>query len=195
MEILFAIGGFFLLFILIAPLINAFGSNSPHKDKSQDEKKEQALKDIKKLRVTTIIQTDLYDSEDRNHKILGAAQMSHIQYNFIPGEPEFYTGKNTIDVFLGYPMITVSQTPLIGWGAILKRVFDFVVSIILLVPLLLLPWKLFASGSPTLKPPMVMAWEPKGTLMSLNAIVILLLRQLRAGTRTDSGKTAPRPQP
>ena len=48
MEILFFIGGFFLLFILIAPLINAFGSNSPHKDKSQAEKKEQALKDIKK---------------------------------------------------------------------------------------------------------------------------------------------------
>lgn len=48
MEILFLIVGFFLLFILIAPLINAFGSNSPHKDKSQDEKKEQALKDIKK---------------------------------------------------------------------------------------------------------------------------------------------------
>ena len=48
MEILFLIGGFFLLFILIAPLINAFGSNSPHKDKSQAEKKELALKDIKK---------------------------------------------------------------------------------------------------------------------------------------------------
>ena len=48
MEILFFIGGFFLLFILIAPLINAFGSNSPYKEKSQAEKKEQALKDIKK---------------------------------------------------------------------------------------------------------------------------------------------------
>ncbi len=95
---------------------------------------EDALRDIKKLRITTIIQTDLYDSEDRNHKILGAAQVNHIQYNFIPGEPEFYTGKNTIDVFLGYPMITVSQTPLIGWGAIFKRIFDFVVSIVLLVP-------------------------------------------------------------
>lgn len=39
MEILFLIGGFFLLFILIAPLINAFGSNSPYKEKSQAEKK------------------------------------------------------------------------------------------------------------------------------------------------------------
>lgn len=51
MEILFVIGGFFLLFILIAPLINAFSSNSPHKNKSQDEKKEQALKDIKKIMI------------------------------------------------------------------------------------------------------------------------------------------------
>lgn len=96
---------------------------------------EDALKDIEKLRITTIIQTDLYDSEDRNHKILGAAQINHIQYNFIPGEPEFYTGKNTIDVFLGYPMITVSQTPLIGWGAIVKRCFDFVTSLILFIPI------------------------------------------------------------
>ena len=93
---------------------------------------EEALQHIKKLRITTIIQTDLYDSEDRNRQILGAAQIHHLQYNFIPGEPEFYTGKNTIDVFLGYPMITVSQTPLVGWGAILKRIFDFAVVVITL---------------------------------------------------------------
>jgi FlaA1/EpsC-like NDP-sugar epimerase len=50
---------------------------------------EEALKNIKKHHITTIIQTDLYDSEDRNQKILGAAQVNHIQYNFIPGEPGF----------------------------------------------------------------------------------------------------------
>lgn len=102
---------------------------------------EAALNDIEKLRVTTIIQTDLYDSDQRNHKILSAAQINHIQYNFIPGEPEFYTGKNTIDVFLGYPMITVSQTPLIGWGAIAKAIFDRIVSLVLIIilsPILLL---------------------------------------------------------
>lgn len=97
----------------------------PHLGITHYSRVEQALKDIKKLHVTTIIQTDLYDSEDRNHQILGAAQINHIQYNFIPGEPEFYTGKNMVDVFLGYPMITVSQTPLVGWGAIIKRLFDF----------------------------------------------------------------------
>jgi len=92
-----------------------------------------ALKDIEKLRITTIIQTDLYDSTERNQQILGAAQVHHISYNFIPGEAEFYAGKNTVDVFLGYPMISVSQTPLIGWGAIAKSIFDAIASVIIII--------------------------------------------------------------
>lgn len=102
---------------------------------------ETALRQIKELRITTIIQTDLYDSAERNQQILGAAQINHIGYHFIPGEPEFYTGKNTVDVFLGYPIISVSQTPLIGWGAIAKSIFDIIVAsllILLLSPLFLL---------------------------------------------------------
>lgn len=94
---------------------------------------DSALKKIRSLRVTTIIQTDLYDSHERNERILGAAQAHHISYNFIPGEPEFYTGKNTVDVFLGYPMITVSQTPLTGWGAIAKHIFDSIASFLLII--------------------------------------------------------------
>lgn len=96
---------------------------------------EKALSQIDDLHITTIIQTDLYDSSERNQKILGAALTHHISYSFIPGEAEFYSGKNTVDVFLGYPMISVSQTPLIGWGEIAKRIFDIVVTTILLVVL------------------------------------------------------------
>ena len=94
---------------------------------------ESALKDIRLNRITTIIQTDLYDSSDRNQKILGASETHHISYNFIPGEPEFYSGKNTVDVFLGYPMISVYQTPLVGWGAIVKRLFDLVAGFVLAI--------------------------------------------------------------
>lgn len=94
---------------------------------------EDALQQIKKLRITTIIQTDLYDSSERNQRILGAAQTNHISYSFIPGEAEFYAGKHTVDVFLGYPMISVSQTPLIGWGAIAKQVFDIIIAFLLIV--------------------------------------------------------------
>lgn len=93
---------------------------------------EHALAHLTDRRITTIIQTDLYDSSERNQKILGAAQSNHIAYRFIPGEPEFYSGKNTVDVFLGYPIISVYQTPLVGWGTIVKRVFDTTTVVILL---------------------------------------------------------------
>lgn len=96
---------------------------------------EAALKNIDDLGVSTIIQTELYEDNTRNQRILGAAQAYHINYSFIPGESEFYSGKNTVDVFLGYPMITVYQTPLVGWGAMVKRVFDVITSLFLIIVL------------------------------------------------------------
>lgn len=95
----------------------------------------KALEQLETLRINSIIQTDLYDADERNQRVLTAAQINHINYSFIPGEPEFYAGKNTVDVFLGYPMISVSQTPLIGWGAIAKAFFDRIASFILLIVL------------------------------------------------------------
>jgi exopolysaccharide biosynthesis polyprenyl glycosylphosphotransferase len=98
---------------------------------------EEALKYIEADGITAIIQTDLFESPERNQKILSIAQEHHIDYNFIPSESEFYSGKNTVDVFLGYPMITVYQTPLIGWGAIVKRIMDLI-AVILTAPFWLL---------------------------------------------------------
>lgn len=99
---------------------------------------ELALKEIDELAISTIIQTDLYEDPARNQRILSAAQSRHIDYSFIPGESEFYSGKNTVDILLGYPIITVYQTPLVGWGSIVKRVFDFVVSLV--ASIILLPF-------------------------------------------------------
>jgi exopolysaccharide biosynthesis polyprenyl glycosylphosphotransferase len=102
---------------------------------------EQALAQLKNQHITTIIQTDLYDTSQRNQQILSAAQEGHLHYSFIPGEPEFYSGKNSIDVFLGYPIISVNQTPLTGWGVIVKRIFDVVITSLILIvlsPILLL---------------------------------------------------------
>ena len=94
---------------------------------------DDALAHLKQDRIDTIIQTSLHTESDRNQSILAVAQSNHVEYSFIPGEAEFYSGKNTTDVFLGYPMISVSQTPLVGWGAIAKRIFDTVVSFLLIV--------------------------------------------------------------
>jgi exopolysaccharide biosynthesis polyprenyl glycosylphosphotransferase len=91
-----------------------------------------ALKDLGYLGIDTIIQTDLYDKAERNQLIMGAAQERHISYSFIPGEAEFYSGKNQVDVFLGYPIIAVHQTPLVGWGELVKRIFDVVMTVLTL---------------------------------------------------------------
>jgi undecaprenyl-phosphate galactose phosphotransferase len=102
---------------------------------------ERALNIIKPLHITAIIHTDLYEDNSKNDAVLSAAQVNHIDYNFIPGQAEFYAGKNTIDVFLGYPMISVSQTPLIGWGEIAKRIFDVIITtalLLILSPLLII---------------------------------------------------------
>lgn len=113
---------------------------------------EEALTHLKSQRITTIIQTDLHDDDERNQKILGAAQALHINYCFIPGETEFYSGKNLIDVFLGYPIISVHQTPLVGWGEVVKRIFDVVVTLAILIILspifllVLLAQKIFNPG-------------------------------------------------
>lgn len=96
---------------------------------------EHALKNVIGDRITAIIQTNLYESPERNQQVLRASQTNHISYSFIPGQAEFYSGKNTIDVFLGYPMISVYQTPLVGWGAIVKRIFDQIISTILIIVL------------------------------------------------------------
>lgn len=103
-------------------------------------KLEDALESVKTLHITAIIQTELFEDEGKNQAILSAAQTHHIDYNFIPGESEFYSGKNTVDLFFGYPMISVSQTALIGWGEVVKRVFDLAFTIPLLI--LLLPFLL-----------------------------------------------------
>lgn len=95
---------------------------------------ETALRSIKAQRIDTIIQTDLDSVGDMSERILSAAQVNHVRYSFIPGQPEFYTGKNAVDIFLGYPMISVYQTPLVGWGELAKRIFD-VVTVVLLAPI------------------------------------------------------------
>lgn len=100
-----------------------------------------ALESMTRRNITTIIQTDLHENDDQNQKVLQTAQANHINYSFIPGEAEFYSGKNTVDVFLGYPIISVYQTPLVGWGEVVKRIFDMItVSLLLalLSPLFLL---------------------------------------------------------
>lgn len=103
---------------------------------------DQAFKALSPASIHSIVQTQLYSETERNNQILNYAQEHHISYRFIPGNTELFVGNIEVDLFRSsVPVITVHQTPLIGWGRIVKRLFDLVIitpALILLSPLLLI---------------------------------------------------------
>jgi exopolysaccharide biosynthesis polyprenyl glycosylphosphotransferase len=85
-------------------------------------------------RIGSIIQTELYSSPANNNMILSYAQTNHCAYRFIPGNTELFVGNLEVELFRSsIPVISVHQTPLIGWGRIAKRIFDTSLSLLILI--------------------------------------------------------------
>jgi len=115
---------------------------------------EEALEGLKKEQIHSIVQTELYADEEMNHQILEYAQTHHIGYRFTPGNTDLFVGNLEVELFRSsVPVITVHQTSLFGWGRIVKRLFDLIVSLFLIVitsPLILIIAiliKLFGDGT------------------------------------------------
>lgn len=102
---------------------------------------DDAIKKLEGVPLHSIIQTSIYKDEDRNTAIVAYAQMNHITYRFIPGNEEIFSGNIEVELFRGTPLVTLHQTSLVGWGSMGKRLFDFVLGLLLLVitsPIILL---------------------------------------------------------
>jgi len=81
-----------------------------------------------------IIQTELYKDEARNREVLEYAQTHHVSYRFIPGNTELFVGNIDVELFRNsIPVIAVRQTPLFGWGRVVKRLFDLSISVLALI--------------------------------------------------------------
>ena len=99
-----------------------------------------ALEHIKQP-IHSIIQTELFNNQKQNNEILHYTQQNHISYRFVPGSGDLFVGNIAVDLFAGLPMIAVHQTALIGWGRVAKRLFDILLSLILIIitsPLMLI---------------------------------------------------------
>ena len=84
-------------------------------------------------RLDTIIQTELYADQTNNSQVLTYAQQNHISYRFVPGNSELFVGNLAVEIFKGVPVIDVHQTALIGWGRVVKRLSDIILSTLLLI--------------------------------------------------------------
>ncbi|HET6863797.1 MAG TPA: sugar transferase, partial [Candidatus Saccharimonadales bacterium] len=96
---------------------------------------EEASEHLRPSQIHSIVQTVLFASGARNNEILDYAQTNHISYRFVPGNSELFVGNIAVELFRSQiPVIAVHQTALIGWGRVVKRFLDLLVSLVLLVP-------------------------------------------------------------
>lgn len=92
-----------------------------------------AAKALDKIGVHSVIQTELYADPVKNAEILAYTQENHVSYRFVPGNSELFSGNIDVDLFYSIPVIAVHQTALVGWGRIVKRLFDLVIGSLLLI--------------------------------------------------------------
>ncbi len=89
-----------------------------------------------------IIQVATADSPTIDYEILQFAQKNFIDFKFVPSEVNDLPDRVELELFMGdIPMMSVSQTTLLGWGRVAKRGFDLAVSslaLIILSPILLI---------------------------------------------------------
>jgi exopolysaccharide biosynthesis polyprenyl glycosylphosphotransferase len=81
----------------------------------------------------TIVQTELYADAQKNEDILVFAQQHHIDYRFVPGNSELFAGNIDVELFHAVPMVAVHQTRLLGWGRVIKRITDIIISMFVLI--------------------------------------------------------------
>jgi len=120
-------------------IVGVVGNKSHAKEKYPHipvfETFEEAVKKIRADDIHSIVQTELFVSGERNNEILEFALTKHIAYRFVPGNSELFVGNIAVELFRSsIPVIAVHQTALIGWGRIVKRVSDVLLSLILLIP-------------------------------------------------------------
>lgn len=89
------------------------------------------LKVVKKIKeekgIDEIILCEPSITDDEQEKLIDFCAINNITYKFIP--TTLQTSKITIGVLDGEPLFEVKNTPLEGWGRILKRIFDVAASI------------------------------------------------------------------
>lgn len=116
--------------------------STKHKDIKVFSSFNDACENIGINNIHSIVQTELYPSSEKNNAVLEFAQANHIAYRFIPGNTELFVGNIEVELFRSsVPVIAIHQTPLLGWGRIIKRIFDISASLLLIIltsPILIL---------------------------------------------------------
>jgi Undecaprenyl-phosphate glucose phosphotransferase len=67
------------------------------------------------------------EHQERLHEVMEALSVETVDVKVVPDLTDFVTLRLSVGEFDGLPLISLQETPLIGWNRVLKRVFDFLV--------------------------------------------------------------------
>ncbi len=107
--------------------------------------KEQMLSELnrikKELGIDELLQADSKLDQVISQDLLNFCRDYSIKFNFVPNLFETATTNISVETISGIPIIVLKRTPLDGWGRVIKRVMDVIisaVSLVILSPILLL---------------------------------------------------------
>lgn len=83
--------------------------------------------------IDALIQVDPDVDKEHTLSLVDFTEENHITFKFIPDLFNTKAGRVSMSTVAGQPLFEVKQTRLEGWGRIYKRIFDIVVSCVLIV--------------------------------------------------------------
>jgi len=111
--------------------------------KTLNQINDQTLSELDQLKeeLDEIIHVDPNTSREDMLKLVDFANDHHIGFKYMADLLGSRLINLQIEAIAGVPIVEIKKTPLDGWGRILKRVFDFIISLILIIllsPIMLL---------------------------------------------------------
>lgn len=90
---------------------------------------------IEEKNIDEVIQAEPFSTTERNMDLINICQEKQVSFKQIPTLYDLKKGQFDISTLGEVPVLEFKTTPLVGWGRILKRVFDLVFSVLLLLML------------------------------------------------------------
>jgi len=111
--------------------------------------------ELKKLNLDEIIFTNPRANEEETFAIIDFANENHVIFKYSADLFATYSANMSVSPLAGVPIVELRRTSLDGWGRVTKRIFDVLVSIIMIIitsPIMLLSALivLFETGLPVI---------------------------------------------
>ena len=86
---------------------------------------------IKREHIDTVLVANVSSDEQKLTDILSFCQNNHVGYQYVPTMSGLYTSKILSTQIGSVPVLEMKPTPIEGWGRVVKRLFDVIVTTII----------------------------------------------------------------